>query len=603
MAQLLTRNAILAFVIVISSLQLATNATTTTSSSSRVSPTGFSWPSYEELKYATPLPKPTTTTTYAPPYSKLASLAGPQTTTTWASISNPLDPDEGYGNLAWSSLWMPFSVDPPPFTTTASPTPVPSSQLVKPTPLPFSVGNGKTDKLRFPKDFEWGFTGSAMQVEGATKSEGRGPSVVEFTIGRGRPESPGAGPPDISTLNYFLYKQDIARLAALGVKSYGFSISWSRILPFAVPGSPVNQEAIDHYDDLINTVIEYGMKPVVTLSHFDVPLHYLNLTSWQGYESPDFVDGFVNYAKIVLTHYSDRVGTWISFNEPNIDSAIVKNWKSSYNVVMAHAKTVHFYREEIKGSGKWSIKLAFPGGFPLPLDPHNPDDVAATRRQLDASFTYMANPIYLGAQVPTSILDTLKSRAPNYTDEELEYVGGTADFLAVDIYSAIYATTLDEGTDECLGYSSHPQYPACVNLTSIRGNWQIGAQTNSTLWTWYQHARTIFKYLDTTYPTAGGISIAEFGWPSSHEADMSVDQARAELMPTFYYLSVLNEVLKSIHEDGVKFQGTLGWAFVDNWEWGEYNDRYGVQNFNRDTLERSYKRSIFDIVDFINDRS
>lgn len=281
MARLLTEGAMMAFVIVSCLLKSVTCATTAASSSTKVSSTPFSWPSYEELEYARPLPKPTATTTHAPPYSKLASLAGPQTTTTWASIANPLDPSEEFGNLAWSSLWLPFSVDSPPFTTTASPTPVPSSQLIKPTPLPFSVGKGETDQLRFPEDFEWGFTGSAMQVEGATRSEGRGPSVLEFTIGRGRPNAPEAGPPDISTLNYFLYKQDIARLAALGVKSYGFSISWPRILPFAVPGSPVNQEAIDHYDDLINTVIAYGMKPVVTLSHFDVPLHYWSITSWQ----------------------------------------------------------------------------------------------------------------------------------------------------------------------------------------------------------------------------------------------------------------------------------------------------------------------------------
>lgn len=57
----------------------------------------------------------------------------------------------------------------------------------------------------------------------------------------------------VTDLNYFMYKQDIARLAAAGVPHYAFSISWSRIMPFGVPGSPINQEGIDHYDDLINT--------------------------------------------------------------------------------------------------------------------------------------------------------------------------------------------------------------------------------------------------------------------------------------------------------------------------------------------------------------
>ncbi|KAI1393358.1 beta-glucosidase [Hypoxylon trugodes] len=560
----------------------------------------FSWPAYPELQYATALPRLNSTATYARPYSDLSSLAGSQQTTTWANIATPTDTGEKFGNAAWSSLWATFSVDAPPITTTVSPTPVPSSELVKPTPLPFVVGKGETDDYQFPSDFQWGFTGSAVQVEGAVKSEGRGPTVLDRMIGRGPAGVPGAGPPDVSALNYYLYKQDIARLAAIGVKSYGLSISWSRILPFGVAGSPVNQEAIDHYDDLINTVLEFGMTPIVTLNHLDTPLYFMTSTSWQGYDHPEFVDGFVNYAKIVLTHYADRVGTWVTFNEPTNDAAIFKNWASSYNVLMAHAKTVHFYRDEIKGTGKWSFKLSVASGFPLPLDPGNPDDVASSQRSLDFSIGYLTNPIYLGTQIPSSVLETLGDKAPRYTDEELQYAGGTVDYLGVDIYAAIYATTLTDGTETCLSNSSHPAYPSCTNTTTIRAGWQIGAESNAAPFTFYQHARTMFKYLDTTYPTEEGIFLAEFGWPGFEEAAMSTEQARADMTSTLFSQPIYNEILKSIHEDEVKFKGALGWAYLDNWEFGSYAARYGVQTVNNVTLERSYKRSIFDIVDFVS---
>lgn len=93
--------------------------------------------------------------------------------------------------------------------------------------------------------------------------------------------------------------------------------------------------------------------------------------------------------------------------------------------------------------------------------------------------------------------------------------------------------------------------------------------------------------------------VTEFGFPTWDEADMSVDILQSDIMHSTYYYSYLREMLKSINEDGINLIGAIGWSFVDNWEWGEYNDRYGVQAFNRSTLERVYKRSIFDYVDYI----
>ena len=80
---------------------------------------------------------------------------------------------------------------------------------------------------------------------------------------------------------------------------------------------------------------------------------------------------------------------------------------------------------------------------------------------------------------------------------------------------------------------------------------------------------------------------------------MTIEQEQAEVTQSLFYVSILNEVLKSIHEDRVNVVGILGWSYVNNWEWGEYDDHYGVQAFNRTTLERFYKRAIFDFVDFI----
>jgi beta-glucosidase/6-phospho-beta-glucosidase/beta-galactosidase len=86
------------------------------------------------------------------------------------------------------------------------------------------------------------------------------------------PNALGWNDSNVANMNYFLYKQDIARLAAIGIPYYSFSIAWTRVVPFGVADSPINTEALSHYDDLINTCLEYGITPIVTLNHFDVPV-------------------------------------------------------------------------------------------------------------------------------------------------------------------------------------------------------------------------------------------------------------------------------------------------------------------------------------------
>lgn len=127
----------------------------------------------------------------------------------------------------------------------------------------------------------------------------------------------------ITNENYYLYKQDIERLASIGVKYYSFSIAWTRILPFALPGTPINEQGIQHYSDLIDFVLSKGMVPTVTMFHFDTPMQFFGEGNSPadnpaigyvngGYQNETFEDAFVNYGQILLTHYSDRVPIWFT---------------------------------------------------------------------------------------------------------------------------------------------------------------------------------------------------------------------------------------------------------------------------------------------------
>ena len=103
----------------------------------------------------------------------------------------------------------------------------------------------------------------------------------------------------------------IARIAAMGVKAYSFSISWSRIFPFGK--GPVNEEGLAHYDDVINTCIEYGLIPMATIYHWDTPLMLQD--TYGGWLSENIVNDFVEYSRVVFGRYGDRVKYWFTVNE------------------------------------------------------------------------------------------------------------------------------------------------------------------------------------------------------------------------------------------------------------------------------------------------
>lgn len=142
----------------------------------------------------------------------------------------------------------------------------------------------KNESWSWPEGFYWGVASAAYQVEGAVRDEGRGPATWDVLTHRVTDRIADNTTGDVTNNHYYLYKQDIARLAALKVPAYSFSISWSRIFPFG--NGPINEQGLAHYDDVINTCIQYGIEPVVTMYHWDLPLNLQNTYGgWRTYKS------------------------------------------------------------------------------------------------------------------------------------------------------------------------------------------------------------------------------------------------------------------------------------------------------------------------------
>lgn len=533
----------------------------------------FSFTHSETVRTATSVPLPTTTSTYARPSTDLSSPLTSISYTTWGSwapnaTSTASDATNIYGNAAWSALWQ--HANPPNFTetglysTTVSPTSIPTSELVL-TPRDYF---GPTDCYNFPEGFMFGVSSSASQIEGATADGGKTPTLMDILIQGDRPKD------YVTNENYYLYKQDIERIAAMGARYYSFSIAWTRILPFALPGTPVNQLGIDHYNDVINFILEKGMIPAVTLLHFDTPLQFYgaNLSSAAeppligyvngAYQNETFVDAFVNYARIVMTHYGDRVPVWFTFNEPLLYSL---NGISIDHVIKAHAQVYHFYKDDLRGTGQISIK--FNDNFGVPKNPSNGADVYAANWFNSFQLATFCNPIFLGQDYPDSFKRTISDYVP-LSAEDLKYIGGTADLLGIDPYTATVITppvANDIGSiAQCAANSSDVNFPYCVNQTTVNQfGWNIGYRSQSYVYITPTYLREYMGYLYNTFRTP--VVITEFGFPVFAEAEKDLSDQLFDTPRSIYYLSYMSEVLKAIWEDGVDVRGAFAWSFADNW--------------------------------------
>lgn len=518
----------------------------------------------------------------------------------------------------WSIVGGP--IESPPFTTTVAPSlPIPMPSPPPPLYPSWFAPEPKNimPKLKLPKGFKFGVATAAYQVEGAAKSEGKGPTMWDWNSRQPNGVVDGTTG-DVVDLQYFLYKEDAARVAAIGLNAHSLSISWARIFPFGTADSPLNQVALDHYSDLIDDHIANGVEPVVTLFHWDVPLALQ--VYYGGFTSPEIVDDFVHYARTVFKAYNGRVKTWYTFNEPRVYcgelggypfnetlpegmNATTAVYHCSYNLLKAHAGAVKAFREmKIKG------EIAFKNDdfIGMPWRANNTEDQEAVERHAAFRIGVFSDPVYKTGDWPKIMTDTLPPEIlPRFTDAEKKDIRGTADFYAIDAYRTSWVIAPDDGIEACLGDTSHPLWPECHDIRKFdsMGGWAGGPEPDPLSEAWLQATpqflRQSLRELQSRWPTKK-MYISEFGFVEPFENLRSpLFRITEDVTRTNYYMTYLGEILLAIHEDKLPIQGIFAWAMIDNAEWGSGTSaRFGIQHVNYTTLERHYKRSAFALSEF-----
>lgn len=173
----------------------------------------------------------------------------------------------------------------------------------------------------FPKDFLWGASSAAYQIEGAAREDGKGPSIWDkYAHQAGNTFKGTTG--DIAVDHYHRYKEDIKLMAKQGLKAYRFSVSWSRILPDGE--GKVNQAGVNFYHHLIKELRKNEIEPVLTMYHWDLPLALQE--KYQGWESKKTIAAFVNYAKLLFKEFGSEVKYWVTINEQNVFTSMGYRW-------------------------------------------------------------------------------------------------------------------------------------------------------------------------------------------------------------------------------------------------------------------------------------
>ncbi|KAK3224023.1 hypothetical protein Dsin_011048 [Dipteronia sinensis] len=178
-------------------------------------------------------------------------------------------------------------------------------------PSHYSIFN----RSSFPSGFIFGSGSSAYQSEGAAFKDGRGPSIWD-TFVRDHPEKiADRSTGDVADDFYHRYKEDIKLMKKVGLDSFRFSLSWSRILPKGKVSGGVNPLGVKFYNNLINELLANGLKPFVTLFHFDLPQALED--EYGGFLSPKILKDYVDYVDFCFKTFGDRVKLWVTMNEPN----------------------------------------------------------------------------------------------------------------------------------------------------------------------------------------------------------------------------------------------------------------------------------------------
>jgi beta-glucosidase len=439
-------------------------------------------------------------------------------------------------------------------------------------------------QLQFSEGFVWGAATAAYQIEGAVREDGRGESIWDrFSHTPGKTRDGATG--DVACDHYHRWKEDVALLQGLGVGAYRLSLSWPRIQPDGT-GRP-NARGLAFYDRLIDRLLAAGVTPWVTLYHWDLPQA---LQQRGGFLNRDLMEWFGDFAARVAERLGDRVGHWMTFNEPpvvlglgHLDGKFAPGLRlpfsdcllGAHHLLLAHGRAVQALRAGCRRRVR--IALAHTARERIPASAAAAD-IEAARRDTFASterhfmnLAWWADPMYLG-HYPEDGVAAYGRDMPRVTDADLRLIAQPTDFIAYNCYS---------GWPVRAGKSGAPE--------AVPGGWGPGNARGTLPWlemapdaAYWAPRFQCERYRLPFVFTENGFANTDF----VHLDGTVPDPQRIDF--TRRYLRAMRRAVA----EGIPVEGYFHWSLLDNFEWAEgFKDRFGLVHVDFRTLARTPKQS------------
>jgi len=452
-----------------------------------------------------------------------------------------------------------------------------------------------TPPVSFPPAFVWGAATSAYQIEGAAAEDGRTPSIWD-TFSHTPGKTAGGDHGDIAVDHYHRYRDDVALMAELGLSSYRFSVSWSRVQPTG--RGPAVQRGLDFYRRLVDELLSHGIKPVLTLYHWDLPQELEDAGGWPDRET---AYRFAEYAALLGQALGDRVEQWTTLNEPWCSAFLgycsgvhapgrtdpEASLRAAHHLNLAHGLGTTALRATMPAGNTVAVSLNSQVIRPLSQDPA---DLEAARRIDD-----LANGVFHGPMLHGAYPETLIKATRSVTDwafvqrGDLVLAQQPLDALGLNYYTPALVSAA----------ANAPSGPRADNHgAGERGPWP-GADDvvfhqppgDRTAMGWTVDPTGLHDLVMRYTREVPGLPlyITENGAAYDDEPDA---EGRVHDPERIAYLRGHLSAVRRAIDDGAEVRGYYLWSLMDNFEWAYgYEKRFGAVYVDHETLARTPKSS------------